>query len=76
MESWRESAITTPSTGVDQAAWRVGAGEDFKYPATTGKRPQKSWAEVQVGDYIADLMDLAPHDPAVFSAVTCVRLCL
>ena len=54
----------------------MGAGEDFKYPATTGKRPQKSWAEVQVGDYIADLMDLAPHDPAVFSAVTCVRLCL
>ena len=49
------------------------AGEDFSYPATTGERPQKSWAEQQIGAYIADLLEIAPHDASVFSDIMPVR---
>ena len=58
-------------------AWRnscgCGAGEDFNYPATTGDRPHKSWAERQIGAYIADLIEIAPRDASVFSDIIPVR---
>ncbi|CAL5222755.1 g5166 [Coccomyxa viridis] len=49
--------------------WDAATGEDFSYPATTGERPQKSWAEQQIGAYIADLLEIAPHDASVFSDI-------
>ena len=49
------------------------AGEDFVYPATEGVRPEKSWVEKQVGAYIADLLEMAPGDAAVFAALMPVR---
>ena len=50
-----------------------GAGEDFNYPATTGDRPQKTWAEKQIAAYIADLLEMAPHDASVFADIMPVR---
>lgn len=55
-------------------AWSLLTGEDFNYPDTTGDRPQKTWAEKQIGAYLADLLELAPHDAAVFSALMPVRI--
>ena len=49
------------------------AGEDFIYPATEGVRPKKSWVEKQVGAYMADLLEMASGDAAVFSALMPVR---
>ena len=60
-------------SGSSGLAWRdsvgCGAGEDFNYPATTGERPHKSWAERQIGAYIADLIEIAPQDASVFSDI-------
>ena len=58
-----------PSTSVCCAM----AGEDFIYPATEGVRPEKSWVEKQVGAYMADLLEMASGDAAVFSALMPVR---
>ena len=55
-------------------AWSLLTGEDFNYPDTTGDRPQKTWAEKQIGTYLADLIELAAHDAAVFSALMPVRI--
>lgn len=49
------------------------AGEDFAYPATDGVRPEKSWLERQTSAFIADLMEMASRDAAVFSALAPVR---
>ena len=49
------------------------AGEDFAYPATEGARPEKSWLEKQISAFVADLMEMASRDAAVFSALAPVR---
>ena len=55
-------------------AWSLLTGEDFIYPDTTGDRPQKTWAEKQIGAYLADLIELGSHDATVFSALMPVRI--
>lgn len=67
--------MSRASCATGQMICCLGAGEDFNYPATTGERPQKTWAEKQMGAYIADLMDMAAHDASVFSDIAPVRAC-
>lgn len=40
------------------------AGEDQKYPHTTGPRARKNWATRAVADYVADVQ-ARPQSPAV-----------
>lgn len=68
----RHHRLTAPGSPEAEEAG-FGVGEDFNYPATTGERPQKTWAEKQIGAYIADLMEIAPHDASVFSDLMPVR---
>ena len=48
-------------------------GEDFSFPGTEGKRPEKGWLERIMNGYLEELVSLQATDEDIFRAVTPVR---
>ena len=57
-----------------QPCWCLSCpGEDFAFPATEGKRPEKTWLERLKDGHLGELVRLQASDEDTFRAVTPVR---